>query len=243
MFFTCTSLCKHLHATFYDNIAAVANKFSHLTQNYTDALLASFRFIHAMADTVDLTSTPSQKEFMSFYEFLPDYVKDWYSPSDNKWLLTMLQEQLHKWQQDEDSLPLVTNAQLQDLEDPLVDPKPAVKRTRYARPFTDEEVKCQKKNAIPENTRQDTNYCMRLFNHWRESRTETTGVSIPMLSEMDCSQLSRWVQRFILEARKKDGTEFQSTTLHHIVAGLMRHLRLNGKPEIDFFKDSSLQNL
>ena len=43
-----------------------------------------------------------------------------------------------------------------------------------------------------------------------------------MLSETDCSQLSRWVQRFVLEARKKDGTEFQSTTLHHIVACLMR---------------------
>ena len=41
-----------------------------------------------------------------------------------------------------------------------------------------------------------------------------------MLSEMDGSQLSWWVQRFVLEAKKKDGTEFQPTTLHHIVAGL-----------------------
>ena len=79
-----------------------------------------------MADAVDCTSTPSQKKFVYFYEFLPECVKDWYSPSDDEWLLTMLQEQLHKWQQDEDGLPLVTNAQLQNLEDPLVDLKPAV---------------------------------------------------------------------------------------------------------------------
>ena len=132
MFFTCTSSCKALHATFYDDIATVANTFSHLMQNYTDALLASFSFIRAMADAVDRTSTPLRKEFVSFYEFLPECVKDWYSPSDDEWLLTTLQEQLYKRQQDEDGLPLVTNAQLQDLEDPLVDPKPAVKRTKFA---------------------------------------------------------------------------------------------------------------
>ena len=39
------------------------------------------------------------------------------------------------------------------------------------------------------------------------------------------------VQQFVLEARKKDGSAFQSTTLHHIIAGLMCHLHLNGKPE------------
>ena len=82
-----------------------------------------------MADAVDLTSTPSQKEFVSVYEFLPEYVKDWYSPSDDEWLLTTLHKLMYKWQQDKDGLPLVTNAQLQDLEDPLVDLKPAVKRT------------------------------------------------------------------------------------------------------------------
>ena len=149
-------------------------------QNYTDALLASFSFIRAMADAVGLTSTPSQKEFVSFYEFLPECVKDWYSPSDDKWLLTMLQEQLYRRQQDENSLPLVTNAQLQDLEDLLVYPKPTVKRTQFARPFTDKEVECQKKNVIPAKTRQDTEYCLSLFNQWRESWTEITGVPLPM---------------------------------------------------------------
>ena len=88
---------------------------------------------------------------MSFYEFLPECVKDWYSPSDDKWLLTTLQEQLYKQQQDEDGLPLVTNAQLQDSEDPLVDPKPAVKRTRFARPFTDEEVESKEEYNPSEN--------------------------------------------------------------------------------------------
>ena len=37
--------------------------------------------------------------------------------------------------------------------------------------------------------------------------------------------------------RKKDGSEFPSSTLHHIVCGLMRHLRWNGYPDLDFFTD------
>jgi len=37
--------------------------------------------------------------------------------------------------------------------------------------------------------------------------------------------------------RKKDSTEFKPDSLHHIVAGLMRYLRMNGHPSIDFFGD------
>ncbi len=37
--------------------------------------------------------------------------------------------------------------------------------------------------------------------------------------------------------RKKDGAEFPPNTLHHIVCGLMRHLRWNGHPKIVFFAD------
>ena len=193
----------------YNDIANVANMFSHLTQNYTDALLASFSFIRAMADAADLSSTISQKDFVSFNEFLPDCIKDWYSPFDDEWLLTTLQQQLFaKWQQDEDSL-LITNAQLQDLEDPLVDLKPTFKRsTRFARPFTDKEVESQKKNAILEKTRQDTEYCLYLFNQWRENLTETMEVSIPMLSEMDCSQLSWWCSNLSLKPGRKMAVHF-----------------------------------
>lgn len=38
--------------------------------------------------------------------------------------------------------------------------------------------------------------------------------------------------------RKKDGSEFPPNTLHHIVCGIMRYLRWNGHPKIDFFSDT-----
>ena len=49
--------------------------------------------------------------------------------------------------------------------------------------------------------------------------------------------LQHWLSRFVLEVRKKDGSEYPANTLHHLCCGIMRHLRLNGRPELDFFKD------
>ena len=40
-----------------------------------------------------------------------------------------------------------------------------------------------------------------------------------------------------MEVRKKNGEEFPPNSLHHIVSGIQRHLRFNGKPAIDFFND------
>ncbi len=50
---------------------------------------------------------------------------------------------------------------------------------------------------------------------------------------MDPSQL----QRFTLEAQKRDGTEYLPTPFHHLCCGIMRYLRWNGWPAVDFFVD------
>lgn len=59
----------------------------------------------------------------------------------------------------------------------------------------------------------------------------------PALSDMNAPTLSYWLERFVLEARKANGEEYQPNSLHHIVCGVMRYLRLNVKDSIDFFKD------
>ena len=56
---------------------------------------------------------------------------------------------------------------------------------------------------------------------------------------MNKGELSKWMEWFVFEVRKKDGTKFQSLSLNHVVAGVMRHLRLNCKPELDFYKDAA----
>ena len=59
------------------------------------------------------------------------------------------------------------------------------------------------------------------------------------ISALDNESLMHWMCRFVLEVRKKDGTEYPPNTLHHICCGLLRYLRENGRGEIDFFKDIS----
>ena len=39
-----------------------------------------------------------------------------------------------------------------------------------------------------------------------------------------------------MEVRKKDGSEYPHNTLHHLVCGIMCHLRISGQPSLDFFK-------
>ena len=42
----------------------------------------------------------------------------------------------------------------------------------------------------------------------------------------------------MLEVRKLDGAEYPPETLHHICSGILRHLRQNGHPTLDIYKDS-----
>ena len=115
--------------------------------------------------------------------------------------------------------------------------QPASKRRRFGTPVTNEEVENAKRAAVPPKTWQDTQYCVRMFSAWRESRVEETGTVIPPLIELTEEDLAHWMTRFILEIRKKDGSPFLSDSLTHIVSGIMRHLRCNGKPSLDFYKD------
>ena len=63
-------------------------------------------------------------------------------------------------------------------------------------------------------------YCIRIWMEWKECRnikTETTAMTKVELNEALC--------RFVLEIRKKDGSEYPPNTVHHICCGIMRYLR------------------
>ena len=72
---------------------------------------------------------------------------------------------------------------------------------------------------------------------WKECRnikTETTAMTKVELNEALC--------RFLLEIRKKDGSEYPPNTVHHICCGIMRYLRTEGQPQINFFSDGSFSH-
>ena len=111
---------------------------------------------------------------------------------------------------------------------------------RFALLKTEAELAKARAQSIPQKTREDTAYCIRVWKDWSEFRSAATETIVPPLEHLSTStqELQHWLIRFISEIRKKNGSEYPATTLHHIVSGVMRHIRYNlGKPEIDFYKD------
>ena len=81
---------------------------------------------------------------------------------------------------------------------------------------------------------------MNTWEEWRKHRQEVSSTHIPPLTTMTISEISHWLTRFILEARKKSGDPYPCNTLHHIVVGIMRHLRCCGR-DIDILKDNEFR--
>ena len=115
---------------------------------------------------------------------------------------------------------------------------------RFAKPKTEEEVAKARKASIPKKTLADTKYCVRLWNEWKGQRNSTNMAEVVPegLVDMAVVSLQHWLSRFVLEVRKKDGSEYPANMLHHLCCGIMRHLRLNGRPELDFFKDPTFSD-
>ena len=68
------------------------------------------------------------------------------------------------------------------------------------------------------------------------------GDVIPPLDhpELTVKSLAENLMSFIFEMQKQDGTEFPPDSLHHIVSGIQRFLRWNGKPESIFLRIGDL---
>ena len=108
--------------------------------------------------------------------------------------------------------------------------------SRFGNPKTTEEILEARRQGIPLRTQQDTQYCIRLWEEWRNYRQTATNENISPLIELDNAELDNWLTCFVLEVRKKDGSLYPPNTLHHIIAGLLRHMRENGR-NIDLFND------
>ncbi len=84
--------------------------------------------------------------------------------------------------------------------------------SRFSQPVPDDEIVKARIKAIPKKTRQDTHYCVRLWNSWRDNRRKL-GFDVPQLSEVDKIIQAQWLTRFILEVRKINGSEYLTVLL------------------------------
>lgn len=101
--------------------------------------------------------------------------------------------------------------------------------------------------AIPEKTKQHTKWCYDTWRQWHSHRT-ASATSIeetpPTLTSMKKEQLNFWLSRFLVEVRRKDGSVYHGETLHSLICGLQRHLRLT-RPDfvIDFMSGPEFRGM
>lgn len=76
---------------------------------------------------------------------------------------------------------------------------------------------------------------MNLFEIWRANRRE----NIPDFKLMTTEQMSFWLGRFVMEAQKRDGTEYPPRSIYLILCGLLRYLKDNGVYDKDFLDENN----
>ena len=101
--------------------------------------------------------------------------------------------------------------------------------SRFAPPKSEEEIRLARAARIPEKTRQDTKYCVNIWEAWKSERQNKSNQTIPPLAQMNNAELNTWLSSFALEVRKQNSLEYPPNSLHHISAGLQRHIREEGR--------------
>ena len=110
----------------------------------------------------------------------------------------------------------------------------ACKSSRFKEPVSDALEEEMRTNAVPDKTKAVTAWGIRIYTEWaahRASKTssdsEVRDLETPLLS-MRSEELSYWLGKFVLEARKKNGDEYPPKTLYQIVCCFKRHFEANG---------------
>ena len=112
--------------------------------------------------------------------------------------------------------------------------KPAPPSWQFA---SDEQVELAKVASVPFKTQKDTKWCIQIWKEWSGQRScSSNDADIEDIISLGAAAQQKWLSRFVLEVRKKDGSPYPSESLYHIVCGILRYIRQNGKPEVDFFR-------
>ncbi|KAK3107796.1 hypothetical protein FSP39_022395 [Pinctada imbricata] len=123
-----------------------------------------------------------------------------------------------------------------DIRKETIDCKEETEHRRFAVSVSESDIQQLINSQANPNTRKNTKWSTDTFNKWRESRK-----NVPYLKEMNADSLSYWLQRFVLEVRKLDGSEYPPRTLYYIVCGLLRHLRDENIHNMNFLDENDLR--
>lgn len=88
-------------------------------------------------------------------------------------------------------------------------------------------------NQESKNIWRNTNWAKRTWDEWTVWRGD-----IPGLYEMSVGDLNYFLSCFVLECRRKDGSEYPAATLYQICAEILRYMRDNGVTNMNFLDNN-----
>ena len=114
--------------------------------------------------------------------------------------------------------------------------------SRFGNPVTNETLDSIKRSAIPMKTRQSTLWAVNVWKAWAKQRKcieddEKKYLLYDNILDMSVESLSFWLSKFVIEVRKENGEEYPPDSIYSICCGLQRHLRTNGREEVNAFGD------
>ena len=111
---------------------------------------------------------------------------------------------------------------------------------RFDFALDDDDFEEHTRGFVPATTAADTQKCMKLFEDWKKERNSLfPGDKVPedVIVSDDKGKLCKWLCKFSMEARKKDGTHYPPKTIQHSLMGIQRHIRLQKQSTINLVSD------
>ena len=103
---------------------------------------------------------------------------------------------------------------------------------RFASPLSEAEIAKYGQGPVVPNTVKSTNWAVRVFTEWclERNKKESEKCPVNLLESKPTAQLlNKWLARFVLEARRADGSPYLSSSIYQILCGLLRHARSHWK--------------
>ena len=118
----------------------------------------------------------------------------------------------------------------------------SLKKSRFAEPLAEVEMNSVCKPFVPNNTRKQTDWAVKVFESWCSSRDgENCPKDLLTRPSTNVEELNVWLCRFVVEARHADGNEYPSATLYQLLAGLLRHARAHSPTFPNFLEKTDLR--
>ena len=96
-------------------------------------------------------------------------------------------------------LPALQDGELDSKSDREMDHPANSNSRQFAQPKSDREVQQARESGIPAKTKQDTKYCVSLWEAWVEHRRCVNADNVKPITELTKKDLQYWMTRFILE--------------------------------------------